>query len=110
MPLWETTYREGAWGVAGDRPSPAPIQRCSLLHEDLDDAAPTECIRVDLSLDLERVKRKKNHLANTRQTACCRLHHHFSLPFSEQVCEACLVVPHKHVINPGLAAKLVDSL
>lgn len=104
------TYREGAWSVAGDRPSPAPIQRCSLLHEDLDDAAATECFRVDLSLDLERVKWEKNYLANTRQATCCRLHHHLPLPFSKYVCEASLIVPRKHVVDPRLAAKLVDSL
>ncbi len=108
--LEETTHREGAWGIAGNRPAPAPIQRCSLLHEDLDEAAATECVRVDLPLDLKRVQWEKNHLANTRQAACCRLHHHLSLPFSKHVCEACLVIPHKHVIDPRLAAKLVDSL
>lgn len=108
--LGETTYREGARSVAGDGPPPAPIQRCSLLHEDSDDATATERVRVDLPLDLERVKREKNHLTNTRQAARRRLHHHLSLPFAKQVCEVCLVVPGKHVIDPRLAAELVDSL
>jgi hypothetical protein len=106
----KTTYREGAWSVAGNRPAPASIQRRSLLREDSDDAAATERIRVDLPLDLERVKWEKNHLANTRQAARCRLHHHLSLPFSKQVCEVRLVVTHEHIIDPRLAAKLVDSL
>jgi hypothetical protein len=76
----------------------------------LDDAATTERVRVDLSLDLERVKWEKNHLANTRQAACGRLHHHLSLPFAKQVCEVRLVVPREHIIDPWLATKLVDSL
>ena len=106
----EATNRKRAWSVAGDRPAPAPIQRRTLLHEDSDDATATERVRVDLSLDLERVKREKNHLANTRQAACGRLHHHPSLSFAKHVCEARLVVPREYVIDPRLATKLVDSL
>jgi hypothetical protein len=106
----EKTNREGAWSVACDSPAPASIQGRALLHEDLDDAAAAKRVRVDLPLDLKHVKWEKNDLANTRQAACGRLHHHPSLPFAKRVCEARLVVPRKHVMDPRLATKLVDPL
>jgi hypothetical protein len=104
------TYREGAWSVPGDRPTPAAIQRRALFHEDSDEATATERVRVDLPLDLERVKWEKNYLANTRQAASGRLHHHPSLPFAKHVREVRLVVPHEQVIDPRLATKFVDPL
>jgi hypothetical protein len=104
------TYREGAWGVAGDSPAPASIQGRALLHKDSDDAAATKRVRVDLPLNLKHVEWEKNHLANTRQAACGRLYHHPSLPLAKHVCEVRLVIPREHVIDPRLATKLVDPL
>jgi hypothetical protein len=63
-----------------------------------------------LPLNLERIKWKKNHLANTCQAACSRLHHHPSLPLAEHIREVRLVIPHEYVIDPRLATKLIDPL
>lgn len=105
-----TTYREGAWSVARDRPTPAPVQRRPLLHEDADGPTAAECVRIDLALNLERVEWEENYLADTRQAAGSRLHHHLSLPFAECVRVTRLVVPRKQIIEPWLATKLVDPL
>jgi hypothetical protein len=110
--LWRerTTYREGAWGIARNCPTPAPVQRCSLLDKDPDDTTAAKRVRIDLALDLERVKWKEDYLANTRQATCSRLHHHLALPFAERIREVRSVVPRKNVIDPWLATKLVDPL
>jgi hypothetical protein len=108
---WErTTYREGTWGIARNRPTPAPVQCCSFLDKDPDGTTAAKRVRVDLALDLERVKWEEDYLANTRQAACSRLHHHLALPFAERIRKVRPVVPHKNVINPWLATKLVDPL
>ena len=110
--LWGegSTYRERTWGITRNRPTPAPVQRCPFLHEDSDGTTATECVRIDLTLDLERVKWEEDYLANSRQAACSRLHHHLALPFAERIRVVRPVVPHKNVIEPRLATKLVDPL
>lgn len=104
------THREGARSVARDRPTPAPVQRCSLLNEDTNGPTAAKCVRIDLALDLERVEWEENYLADTRQAAGGRLYHHLSLPFAECVRVTRLVVSRKHVIEPWLTTKLVDPL
>ena len=103
-------YREGTWSVASNRPTPTSVQRRSLLSDDTDNAAAAERFRIDLTLDFEHIKWEENHLADTRQAARGRLHHQFALPFAKCVRIVRPVVPCKHVVDPGLAAKLVNPL
>ena len=63
------THCKRTRGITGDSPAPATVERGAFLHEDTDDAAPAERLRVHLPLDLERVEGEQDDLADARQTA-----------------------------------------
>lgn len=123
------THSKRARRVARHRPAPSTVEGSTLLHEDTDNAAATERLRVHLPLDLERVKRKEHDLANTRETdptrlarctgrwKCARytpsrrcLHDHLALALAERVGERGLIVLVEEVIEVRLAAELVYPL
>lgn len=51
-----------------------------------------------------------HHLANARQAARGRLHHHLALALAKRVREAALVVLHDEVVEVRLPAELVHAL
>ena len=104
------TYGEGAWRIASDGPAPAAVKCSAFFQEDAHDAAAAERLWVDLALDLERVEREQDDLADTGQAASSGLHHHLTLALAECVREVRLVMPGEEVIEPWLPAKLVDPL
>lgn len=125
----ERTYGERAWGVARHGPAPAAVECRALLHEDTHDTATPERLRVHLALNLQRIQREQHlshptiskqeqekipptthHLANARQAARGRLHHHLALALAKRVREAALVVLHDEVVEVRLPAELVHAL
>lgn len=124
-----TTYGEGAWEIASHCPLPAPVQAEALVANYAQQSTPPECLWVCLSLDLEHIERKQDHLAHANQTASYRqrrcsyahskvtnapsskrMHDGFSVAPAKGAVERVAVVLGQVVAHERLAAVLVHAL
>lgn len=108
----EVHYREAARGISCHGPSPTAVERGSLLSKYSENTTTAERVWIDLHLDLERVKREQDNLANAGQAACGSMHHGLSTSFAKRIDKRVTDDggAADEVVEPRLTTKFVYAL